>query len=526
MKKNRFLYVTILVIFSLFLFFNTTNTLLVKAIDTTNQAGHWSFDEGSGSILTDHSIKGYDGTINNAEWIPGISGTALHFNGVDSYVEIPSSDDYKNLQELTVSFWFKTDTSAVWTPIINKGYTNEGITDVFEINIDYGEKVSFTLNFNHSGRKTYTTPQNSVSINTWHHFVGVFNGDYLFLYIDGILVAEHDVYNELLKTSDAPIFIGIEYESPDQTFFEGAVDEVNIFSRPISSDEVLELFSAIEPDSYLSYTSDSTTNSYEFKSNNAIEKSPLNGIVPREIVPVIATVISITALILWQLIGGIIIDFLSDYTSEKLIDSKGTGKSYTKRLDNIIIPKIPLKTSELFTIFLTAIVFSFALSWTWGSTLSETLFLFVLNLFIIGFIYIIRELIRIHYSNKLDLKTDHVFWPFGAIVTVVSSLLGNTFSLASYNTAENENDGRYAKLLLTSTSIFYVIALASFLLNYIFPHIIFQMVFILLIMTLMIDMTPIKPMDGDIIRKWNVRYFIPIYAIVIVSYIVLLFITL
>ncbi len=252
----------------------------------------------------------------------------------------------------------------------------------------------------------------------------------------------------------------------------------------------------------------------------------MNGFFQREAVPIVATAVSITTLVLWQLFGGIVVDFLSDYTSEKLIDAKSTGKKYIKKLDKIKIPKMPLKTSELFNIFIAVAVFSFALSWAWGNSTGEIISLFVLNLFILGFIYLFREYFRIYYSEKLGLKTDHVLWPFGVAVTIVSSLLGNTFSLASYTTAENESDGRYAKLLLKSAFILYLIALVCYLLNFVLPNIVFQMAFIFIIMSLMIDMTPLKPMDGYIIRKWNFGCFTAAYAIIIVSYVLMMFIAL
>ena len=46
-------------------------------------------DEGSGNIIYDSSGNGNNGTIYGATWTDGISGTALTFNGVDDYVEVP-----------------------------------------------------------------------------------------------------------------------------------------------------------------------------------------------------------------------------------------------------------------------------------------------------------------------------------------------------------------------------------------------------------------------------------------------------
>jgi hypothetical protein len=241
-------------------------------------------------------------------------------------------------------------------------------------------------------------------------------------------------------------------------------------------------------------------------------------------VPIAATIITVTTIGLWQLFGSILIDFFSDYSSEKIIDSKGRKKNYSSRLDNFNISFIPFSTTELLHILIAVIVFSIALSWTWGSSINEIVSLFLMNILIIGIIYIFRELLRVHYSSKLNIQTNHILWPFGAILTIISSFLGNTFSLASYNTAENEDDGRYAQLLFYSNIIFYCIASVIFIMNLFVSHVAFQMIFIFLIMTLTIDMTPLKPMDGDIIRKWNTKKFMILYIIIIISYVIMIFI--
>jgi hypothetical protein len=471
---------------------------------------YYSFDEGNGEILHDLSGNNHNGTIYGGIWTDGISGKALEFNGINTYVSLPTST-LGNWNSLTYSFWVKAPkySGSGW-PSFFGSYTTSFTyntciaisrnTETIHIEID-----TDTGNYETKG-------EIKIPWDTWFHAALVYDGAHLTEYINGVRGTSIPATGNLKNVSE----LNIGQLGNGMYFFNGLIDEAYIYDRALSPTEIQQLFNHAMTSASLTF----------FKDNNAIEKSPLNGVVPRETVPIVATAVSITSLILWQLFGGIIVDFFSDYTSEKLIDAKGNDKAYIKRLDKIKIPRMPLKTSELFNIFIAVAVFSFALSWTWGSTIWGIIFLFILNLFIVGFIYIFRELFRIYYSGKLGLKTDHVLWPFGAVVTVISSLLGNTFSLAAYNTAENESDGRYAKLLLRSTFIFYFIALVCYLFNFIFPNVIFQMIFIFIIMSLMIDMTPIKPMDGDIVRRWNIGFFASTYAIIIASYILMIFTTL
>lgn len=54
--------------------------------------GYWKFDEGSGTLASDSSGVGNDGTLmGGPKWVDGHLGYALELNGGSQLVEIPSS---------------------------------------------------------------------------------------------------------------------------------------------------------------------------------------------------------------------------------------------------------------------------------------------------------------------------------------------------------------------------------------------------------------------------------------------------
>ena len=501
--------IVILIIIS-FLLITLSTTISADENQISNQGliAYYNFDEGTGEILHDQSGNNHDGTIHGVTWITGISGNALEFNGIDNYVSLPVST-LGNWDELTYSAWIKIPeySGLGWPGIIGSttsSYSNNNNLAIsrnsgyfhFEIDTDRG-------NYEFQG----TIP---IKWDTWIHAVLVYDGSNLIEYVNGE-EGNSIPANGNLKTVTE---LNIGQHSNGLYFLNGQIDEIVIFNRGLSAVEVNQLYNHAIPIPISSF----------FKVNNAIEQSPLNIIVPKETVPIVATIITVTTIGLWQLFGSIIIEFLSDYSSERIIDFSSNTKKVSNKINKVKIPFIPMSSIELFHIFIAVIVFSIALSWTWGSSVSEILSLFLLNIVIIGVIYIFRELLRVHYSSKLNIRTNHILWPFGAILTIISSFLGNTFSLASYNTAENEDDGRYAQLLFNSNIIFYGIALVIFITDLLVPYVVFQMIFIFLIMTLTIDMTPLKPMDGDIIRKWNTKKFMVLYLIILFSYVFMIFI--
>ena len=74
-------------------------------IDPKSIVGVWLLDEGQGTEIGDLSPNGNNGKIVDAEWVDGLLGKALEFDGTN-HAEIPASastDDY--LEGFTYLLW-------------------------------------------------------------------------------------------------------------------------------------------------------------------------------------------------------------------------------------------------------------------------------------------------------------------------------------------------------------------------------------------------------------------------------------
>jgi len=98
-----------LVLFALPLVVLSQNTLSASDVDAHTVAW-WHFDEGAGNILHDASPYHNDGTIHNCRWVAGKFGSALHFDGLTSYVILPNAPSLKLTTEFTLEAWFLLDT--------------------------------------------------------------------------------------------------------------------------------------------------------------------------------------------------------------------------------------------------------------------------------------------------------------------------------------------------------------------------------------------------------------------------------
>ncbi|HDM67395.1 MAG TPA: hypothetical protein ENG62_03305 [Thermoplasmatales archaeon] len=258
--------------------------------------------------------------------------------------------------------------------------------------------------------------------------------------------------------------------------------------------------------------------------NKAVERSPLNPILGTGYTPIAATATSIILLYIWNTISGGLVELASDYTSESIID-RITILHKKRRKRDLSIHRI-INPRETVAVIASAIVFSIAMSWTWSNELTDLLGMFLLNLIIIGSILLLRETLRQYLCYRYNVKTEHVFWPFGALLTLTSTFLGNTFSLASYTMIDEEEEKSFGRIVYLISIILYVFVLVVFLWNLFYPSIILQMMFTYTIMMLFIDFFPLPPMDGYDIRKWNLKAWIILYTLIIISYISINFTTL
>jgi len=62
---------------------------------------------GNGLVAFD-SESTNNGAITGAQWVTGVAGSALEFNGSDDYVIIPNADNLNVSQNITIMAWAKT----------------------------------------------------------------------------------------------------------------------------------------------------------------------------------------------------------------------------------------------------------------------------------------------------------------------------------------------------------------------------------------------------------------------------------
>jgi len=206
-----------------------------------NLASWWKFDEASGKTAADSSKNNRKGTLKDGmsfekDSASGRVGKALKFGRGDGYVQITKYKGVTGTRPRTVAAWIKTTES-------NGEILSWGLDD-------YGKM--FTFGFIRGRERIGVTPNGGyLYINeetdddAWHHVAAVVEEaelpnlhDDVKLYKDGEPAEIHDI--GLLDLW--PIDTGSDLDVRIGRQFQGLIDDVRIYDRALSEDEINALF--------------------------------------------------------------------------------------------------------------------------------------------------------------------------------------------------------------------------------------------------------------------------------------------
>ena len=196
----------------------------------------------------------YDGTPSNVSFVGGRFRSAGSFNGSSSEISLGSSNSfsYTTTGALSINMWIKT-TSTTTGYVISKA--NDSDTN-YEWAIEQLSNGTLTLYAYNNADGVASTINNTAVINdgNWHNLVGVIvNNTSTTLYIDGI-AATSTSFSGTAASYSIPTLIGhFGGISAATAWFEGNIDQVRIYNRAITAEEVTTLYNEVACPSDLNF---------------------------------------------------------------------------------------------------------------------------------------------------------------------------------------------------------------------------------------------------------------------------------
>ena len=216
-----------------------TRTLSVDEIrelaKSDGLAGHWQFE----NDVTD-ATGNNDGTAQGTPtYTSGSIYQAIQFDGTDDYVTMgdvlnPGDDSY------TVSMWFKRDGTG---QEYLAGKRSSGIPSGWSIHFDSSDRLTLTAG---DGSDVGTIIGLAVTDTDWHHVALVIDrtSERAYGYLDGSIAGftsdSLGGSNPIATTND--LVLGVRDDGTTKSdYFDGAIDDVKIYTRALDADEILVL---------------------------------------------------------------------------------------------------------------------------------------------------------------------------------------------------------------------------------------------------------------------------------------------
>jgi len=186
----------------------------------------WNFDEGKGEVARDSSGNGRDAMVSGASWIKQGDGFALSLDGVDDYVEFARGPALGLTGPVTVEAWVKPMRKAERLTVL--------------LGQDLHSYLLTYANADHcywyigSGANGIAA---QVKLYEWSHIAATFDGKRATLYVNGRPAAGRESRFKSYPQRDR---FGMGTKGrPDLPHFKGLLNNVRVYNRALSEDEVV-----------------------------------------------------------------------------------------------------------------------------------------------------------------------------------------------------------------------------------------------------------------------------------------------
>ena len=224
----------------------------IAALDRGECALYYDFAEApADGVVADRSGNGHDGVASGCDWTSAgrFHGGAMAFDSNADSVNAGTDLDFPAWERYTVSLWFRHDGGGDKGP--QYGHKMLDKTDWYH---DWhlhlhppgqegggAGEIGLTL---YEARREAGFADNSRNYadGAWHHVAVVRDGTYGEFWVDGTLHSSTST-DMMSVTNSAPVCVGNSYsgDSFQRKGWHGQLDEIRIFDRALSMDEVCAL---------------------------------------------------------------------------------------------------------------------------------------------------------------------------------------------------------------------------------------------------------------------------------------------
>jgi Concanavalin A-like lectin/glucanases superfamily len=216
---------------------------------STDLALYWKFDEESGTAAIDSSGNNFNGTYVGVVGSPTPSTSIPPISFSDPYtrafnlnnqqaVELASAPSIlKPANNLTISVWYKaTQTDTTGSEIVSLG-------DIYILRLKstFVEWTKYIASGN-TGKWVHCDAYTNLLDGNWHHIAALTSPAGMSVYFDGVRQCDEPTLGQdIIYTKGNDLFVGRHGTQKPNFDFDGNIDEVRIYTRALSVDEIVSL---------------------------------------------------------------------------------------------------------------------------------------------------------------------------------------------------------------------------------------------------------------------------------------------
>ncbi len=218
----------------------------VAQADDSTLVGWWKLDDGMGTVATDSSGNGNHGDlVGTLQWVDGVIGGGLHFDGTTAQVDIPPSSSLSviNQGDFSCMVWLKTDAldGANQYAFQQADLNGTGRSWLF---IAGDNEIRSYVGNNTTGSGVYVEAQ------TWYHagFVVTEGGasDNVQMYVNG--VPEGAATQWGMEDCGGGFYMGAHKGLAADTRWTGVLDDLRVYNRALTEEEIQIAMLGIPPE--------------------------------------------------------------------------------------------------------------------------------------------------------------------------------------------------------------------------------------------------------------------------------------
>lgn len=211
----------------------------VRGYSTENLVGYWKMDDNLATTqVLDSSAGNHHGTLNdntNTHSVVSLHQRALTFDGSDDYIKV--TDNFvADPTALTMLAWFKKESGGSnYECVIHKSSDATIGNSDYWLGVDLNDYLTATIGANTSVGWAAGQTTTTATYGQWYHLAATWDGSVVIVYIDGAYNKQYNLSTYTNLNTDTRFGAssdGLNYQ------FKGEIDEVRIYDRALSADEI------------------------------------------------------------------------------------------------------------------------------------------------------------------------------------------------------------------------------------------------------------------------------------------------